>query len=497
MKILLINPRISILKNDYLGSGVPYWPIEAATFVSFLKNRNEHCEVIDLFGSAVRGIEVMESHFLQGQNIDSPQWIKKLELADCFIIFAISFMSHKEVLNISRFLRNKYPNKRILILENSQAVTAYAIDLLANEFFPAGVDALICGEPYLEWNKIKKFIEMGAIETENIECLLHPNKSSRVIRTIKPLQKYPIPALEDFPFENYWSLPYSHGPKRGKFLPILTSRGCPYPCDFCVIPELNSRRWRANEPKHVVEEIMYLKSTFSVNHFQIEDVNPTVSHDRWEEICTLLIEENANIEYSFVSGTKSETISIESIPLFAESGCKYISISPESGSEFVMKRIGKKFDKEHGIALVREARLNGIRTQACFLVGHPSESRKDFKETKKYLKKLIYAGLDETAIFIVSAFAGSKIYKNNEIKSNGLNMISTFSPKNRKNYFTLSMRRNELIFYFFLHKIFKDNEIWKSAYRSLFARPETKMENLPKRIFFIQRIIKDNSNRAK
>lgn len=136
MNILLINPRISIQKNDFLGSGVPYWPIEAATFVSFLKNRNEHCEVIDLFGSAVRGIEIQENHFLQGLNIDSSKWVKKLEFADCFIIFAISFMSHKEILNISRFLRDKYPNKKIIILENSQAVTAYAIDLLANDFFP-------------------------------------------------------------------------------------------------------------------------------------------------------------------------------------------------------------------------------------------------------------------------------------------------------------------------------------------------------------------------
>ena len=29
---------------------------------------------------------------------------------------------------------------------------------------------------------------------------------------------------------------------------LMTSRGCPYPCDFCVVPETNDRRWRGNTP---------------------------------------------------------------------------------------------------------------------------------------------------------------------------------------------------------------------------------------------------------
>ena len=95
---------------------------------------------------------------------------------------------------------------------------------------------------------------------------------------------------------------------------MLTSRGCPYPCDFCVVPETNDRRWRGNSPEQVVEELITLRDRFDVHDFQVEDLNATVQHQRWEKICELLIERQANIRFYFVSGTKAETFHVKKIP---------------------------------------------------------------------------------------------------------------------------------------------------------------------------------------
>ena len=60
-------------------------------------------------------------------------------------------------------------------------------------------------------------------------------------------------------YYNYWKYPNSHGPKIQNYIPILTSRGCPYGCDFCVSPEITGRNWSALKPEKVVNQIEYLK----------------------------------------------------------------------------------------------------------------------------------------------------------------------------------------------------------------------------------------------
>lgn len=302
--------------------------------------------------------------------------------------------------------------------------------------------------------------------------------------TVKGMH-YPIPAWDLVNLKGYWSIPYSHGPKKPKFLPILTSRGCPYPCDFCVVPETNNRRWRGNDPKQVVDEILILRDRFGVHDFQVEDLNPTVQHQRWEKICELLIERKANIRFSFVSGTKAETIRIDKIPLFAAAGCRYISISPESGSETLMNIIGKNFDHNHGIKLIAACRANGIRTQACFLVGHPEETESDFIDSNIYLTNMVKAGLDEVAVFVVAPFAGSKLHSKNNISLQDATSLISFSPKGRSNYNMLERRRKTLIQTFFVQKLKKGFDLWFQGFRSILGTPETKMENLPRRIGFV------------
>ena len=105
-----------------------------------------------------------------------------------------------------------------------------------------------------------------------------------------------FPAWEDFPLKNYWELGYSHGPlSNKKYLPMLTSRGCPYPCNFCVIPKTNERKWRSRTPKNVLDEIKFWQKKLGVKEFHFEDLNPTVNDKRTKEFCNLIIKQNINV----------------------------------------------------------------------------------------------------------------------------------------------------------------------------------------------------------
>ena len=103
---------------------------------------------------------------------------------------------------------------------------------------------------------------------------------------IQDLDSLPIPDWEQIPLKNYWSLKYAHGPFTSrKYISILTSRGCPYPCKFCVVPETNNRRWRHKSTKKVVDEIEYYLKKYDVKEFHFEDLNPTVNDKRTKELC--------------------------------------------------------------------------------------------------------------------------------------------------------------------------------------------------------------------
>lgn len=484
MKLTLISPRLAIQKGDFLGSGVPYWPIELATLAAYAREQGDDVSLVDLFGNNPRKLSDVGDYYLQGESIDAYLDLGVLRQAEVFILYAISYMSHQELLSIVARLKQTFPLLPVAILENSQAVTAYSLQQVAADYFDVGADLLVCGEPYFNWDAIK--LQLAGQRMDPIPRNLITQESSSIPEriTLKGM-RYPIPAWDLVNLPGYWNLPYSHGPKTPKFLPILTSRGCPYPCDFCVVPETNNRCWRGNEPEQVVAEILVLRDLFSIHDFQVEDLNPTVQHQRWEKICELLIEHKANVRFYIVSGTKAETLHIDKIPLFAKAGCRYISISPESGSNKLMQVIGKKFDHQHGMELIAACRANGIRTQACFLVGHPDETEKDIEASNDYLSRLARAGLDEFAVFVVAPFAGSQLHARRSVSLDDKTAFISFSPKGRTNYKTLVRRRKKLIRTFFVQKLKHGFDLWLQGLRVIFGTPETKMENLPRRIVFI------------
>lgn len=485
MRLTLISPRIALQKGDFLGSGIPYWPLELATLAAYARKYGDEIVFIDLFGNNPTLLTDLGDHYLQGASIKAYLGQEGVCQSDAFILYAISFMSHRELLTITQTLKNTFPEIPVVILENSQAVTAYSLQKMAEEFFLAGADLLICGEAYFNWDNIKRKI-IGGKNVKTPQNVITNSSNTNPKRIKVPQTCYPIPAWDLVNLEGYWKLPYSHGPKTKKYLPVLTSRGCPYPCNFCVLPETSSRQWHGNRPEDVVNEIIALSNRFKVYDFQIEDPNPTVQHKRWERICELLIEKQVNIHFYFVSGTKAETVHVDKIPLFSKAGCRYISFSPETGGKNLLKSIGKKFDFNHGISLVAACRKHQIRTQACFIVGHPDEKEADFTASRNYLATLVKNGLDEVAVFVVASFAGSELYARNAILFSKESVLPSFSPKGRDGYEKLEYRRRILIRTFFANKLKTQGmELWLQGLRAFLGKPETKMENLPRRVVYI------------
>ena len=154
MKVTLISPRLAIQKGDFLGSGVPYWPLELATLAAYAREQGDAVSLIDLFGNNPRKLSDAGDYYLQGESIDVYLNRDVLRQAEVFVLYAISYMSHRELLSIVARLRQAFPDVPVAILENSQAVTGYSLQRMASDYLGAGADLLICGEPYFNWDAI-------------------------------------------------------------------------------------------------------------------------------------------------------------------------------------------------------------------------------------------------------------------------------------------------------------------------------------------------------
>ena len=485
MSAVFINPQLCVQKNDKFTTGIIYMPIILAYLVSHFKKKKSPLKVIDLFGLDPKNHSESEQHLIFGKKISD---IDSTELnnASCFFIYANQVANHLSVVEIIKYLKKTYKNIPIIILENSQAVTAYSLSKIKNEFLNLGCDYIIIGD--LENASLELYNNLGNQEyLKEINGLLSKNFENEKINFVNNLDDLSFPAWEEFPIKNYWSLGYAHGPLSSeKYLPLLTSRGCPYPCNFCVVPKTNERKWRSRSPINIIEEIKYWKKEFDIKEFHFEDLNPTVNDKRTKEFCNLLIDADLKIKWKIVAGTKIESIKDDqTINLLAKSGCNYVSISPESGSEKVMKSIEKPFNYNHALKSVKKMNELKIYTQACFVIGYPGEDNKDLIKTKKMIFDLTKKGIDEIAVFIITPIPGSSIYK----KFDGFENFSdlTFTPLWRKDYKKLSRERLIMYSIFLLTKLFfHPIKILKQARNFFTKKFDTKMEMVPFKVIKIK-----------
>ena len=483
MKIVLINPNLVVQRNDPFTTGIVYMPIGLAYIAAALRESGMHVEVIDAFGE--RPNEAVRDGKFTIHGLPAMETASRLPKdTTAVFIFAINLTNHIAATNIVEAVKKTHPRIPVVIIENTQAVTAYSLHHVMDVFFKAGADCVLTGEAE---ERVLRFIHSladnnGQIDRASMDGLGIPGSYTPPEGFLINLDTLPFPAWDLFPLENYWNLRFAHGPQSTpRYLPILTSRGCPYPCRFCVVPETNKQKWRSRSPVNVVDEMEFFVNQFQVHEFHIEDLDPTISDQRTREIAEEICRRNLKITWKIVAGTKVETIrSEDTLDLMARSGCRYISISPETGSPRVLKLMRKPFDLGHAVRLVNKMNQVGIYSQACFVLGFPGETEDDLMQTRELVHHLTRKGVDEIALFIITPVPGSAIF--DEFKGYTNLSEMNFTPTWRDDYHRLSRFRIRLYLSFLWWKLrYHPIKFLRQPFNFLRRRYDTKMEMVPYR----------------
>jgi len=469
-------------------------PITAAYLAAVLKDRYK-ISVLDAFGEDPFNAWKEDKYIIQG--ISFNKLVSKIP-SNCkyCILYVSTIMANYVLHKIIRLIKEKYPSIRVILIENSQGVIGCSLKYIYKDFFNSGSDYIVLGEceekvPLLLTSlECEDFSAVEATRGILYKGIVGKYNIDEKIKNISNLDSLPFPAWEMFPINNYWKLRYSHGPMQSNYLAIMTSRGCPFNCSFCVVPSMNQNKWRARSPENVVDEFEYLSTRFGVNEFHLEDLNPTSDEKRIIDICNSIINKDLKITWKLVSGSKIETISLTTLGLMKLAGCNYISFSPESGSKKVLKLMKKPFKHEYALEITKEMNKLKIRSQACFVLGFPGEDRDDRVLTQKYIQQLAKSGVDEIALFIMTPIPGTKTFG----LLSGYSDYSelTFAPTWRDDYTELCKFRDSMYRRFLLLKLlYHPVTVFLQFINLLRKRFETKSEMNIYRLMTINKILKD------
>ena len=198
----------------------------------------------------------------------------------------------------------------------------------------------------------------------------------------------PIHQLDNIPFPDYESFDLQKYPCfESKIIPLITSRGCPYGCNYCSVKLSMGQNFRPRSPQNVIKEIKYWYQKGFTN-FDINDDCFTLDIKRAEQICDLIIKNKLKIKFQLYNGIRVNNITLKLLKKLKKSGCYFIAYGCESGSQKILDHIKKNITLDQVKTAVKYSNQAKIKHAVNFIIGHQDETFSDALETLKFAKNL-------------------------------------------------------------------------------------------------------------
>lgn len=285
---------------------------------------------------------------------------------------------------IVKVLRKRWPHMKV-VLGGVYPSTQPALAL------SSGCDAIVVGEGE---KAIAAMVEGSPFPWRNIPGVYTQEDASRPhfssAPSVENLDDLPFPDLDIPSIEKYYEL--SPRGRIGRTASLLTSRGCPFACEFCSIHPVYGRGWRGRSPENVLEEIRILTDRFGVDVIEFEDDNFTLNKERTLGILEGIVrmnEKGKTLSWTTPNGVRLDTLDREMVALFKRSNCSGVNIALEHGDREMLEIMGKKLDLDKAYSVVDLLCQTGIPVVGLFYItGYPGETTERFRSGLAFLKRL-------------------------------------------------------------------------------------------------------------
>ena len=214
---------------------------------------------------------------------------------------------------------------------------------------------------------------------------------------IQNLDQLPYPAYDCFPLKRYTLF--------GKlFLPIITSRGCPFQCSFCTTSRMFGKEYRARSPKNIVDELEFLKNTYGADAFTFYDDTLTLDRNRIFKICEEIKTRKINVPWD--CQTRVDQISREVLAKMRETKCQQVFFGVESGCQKILDAVKKRTTVEQNAKAIKLAKEAGLFVAISIIIGYPGETADMVKQTLDFIRK---AEPDDVYLCVATPYPGTEL----------------------------------------------------------------------------------------
>lgn len=212
---------------------------------------------------------------------------------------------------------------------------------------------------------------------------------------------------------------YSHS--RCPIVTIITGRGCPFRCIYCVYPQVFSgHKPRFRSIKNVVDEIEYVLTEFpDLKEIMFEDDTLTINKQRCIDFANEII--TRKLKFKWSANSRAD-VDLETMKMLKKAGARLFCVGIESGVQSILDNMKKNLTVERIERFFKDAKKAGILIHGCFLVGNPGETKQTLTETLKFAKRL---NPDTAQFFPIMVYPGTKAFswavENNYLRTTDFN----------------------------------------------------------------------------
>lgn len=186
---------------------------------------------------------------------------------------------------------------------------------------------------------------------------------------------------------------------------IKVSRGCPFHCFFCLATPVSGAKVRRRSPENIVAEIRECVEKYNIKNFLFWSDIFNIDKDWTMELCQAIIDSGLKITWS--ANTRADTADLEMAEMMYKSGCRLVSIGVESGSQYMLEKMGKKITLNDVRRTVKVFKKAKIRIYNYFVIGLPWETEETVEETIKFAIEL---NSDFISFYTATPLPGSRFY---------------------------------------------------------------------------------------
>ncbi len=421
--------RIALVSVPVWTIGTP--PLNISYLKAYLKESGCQTKCFDVNTELYHRLKPEQRIYWQTQHYNDWQWEDEYKKAvfpkivepniDFFVdkllafkpkIVGISVYSPCFTKTLAKKLKEKNPE--LLIVLGGQVCIDQMQGLQLKK--SRDIDIIVRGEGEHTLKRIADvFGKKGKVE-DCKGCLVRKGKSfvdCGEDERIKDPDSIPYPDFDDYNLELYYD-DYELT-RAAKALPIILSRGCNNPCDFCLQRKVWKDKLFARKAKSVFYELVRNKEKYGITKFVFADLLLNGNLLELERLCDLIIENNFPCSW-WGSAKIDKRMDLNFFKKLRKAGCHQLDLGIESASDHVLKAMGKTYTSEDIREFLKNMKKADIAIGSNFILGHPSESREEFMKTLKFIKEMRKFTTKKPWPTYCAIFRGTGLY--NKLKNN-------------------------------------------------------------------------------